>query len=89
MIYKFILVLDCGESWIVVFLIILYDSFVEMYILGIKEGRNYIKIVCYDSELQFCDVDILFINWVVVDVKVLCCVGVKLCDIDFCVIVCF
>ena len=68
MTHKFIPVLDCGESWTAAFPTILHDSFAETYTLGIKEGRNHTKTVRYDSELQFCDVDIPPINWVVAEI---------------------
>lgn len=88
MTHKFIPVLDCGESWTAAFPTILHDSFAETYTLGIKEGRNHTKTVRYDSELQFCDVDIPPINWVVADVKAPRRAGAKSRDIDFRVTVC-
>lgn len=81
--YKFILILCGVDGWIVVFELSFLEFIEEIYIFGIKVGNNYIFIVIYDRDLKFFDVEILLINWVVVDVKVFCFVGVRLCDIDF------
>ena len=88
MTHKFIPVLGGGESWTAAFPTTFRESFEETYTLGITEGKNQTKTVLYDSELQFCDVDIPPINWVVADVKAPRHAGARSRDIDFRVTVC-
>lgn len=67
--HKFIPISRGAEGWSAAFEPIPQEPTKETYALGIKEGKNYTRIVTFDSDMQFCDVEIPPINWVVVDVK--------------------
>lgn len=86
--HKFIPVSGGGDGWTAAFPSRSHETSEETYTLGIKAGKNHTMTVLYDSELQFYDVEIPPINWVVADVKAPRPMRAKSRDIDFRVTVC-
>ena len=86
--HKFIPISRGADGWTAAFESSSLESTDETYTLGIKAGKNHILTVIYDRDLEFCDVEIPPINWVVVDVKAPRPAGKKSRDIDFRVTVC-
>lgn len=64
------------------------QSFSESYTLGIKAGKNHTLTVLYDENLEFCDVEIPSISWVVADVKAPRSSNPKSRDIDMRITIC-
>ena len=64
------------------------QSFSESYTLGIKAGKNHTLTVLYDENLEFCDVEIPSISWVVADVKAPRSSNSKSRDIDMRITIC-
>ena len=85
--HKFIPLWSSG-CWTAAFQLSSHESTEETYTLGIKAGKNHTMTVIYDEDLQFHDVEIPPINWVVVDVKAPRPARTKSRDIDFRVTVC-
>ena len=86
--HKFIPISRGADGWTAAFESSPQESTEETFTLGIKEGKNHTLTVVYDRDLQFCDVEIPPINWVVVDVKAPRPPRAKSRDIDFRVTVC-
>ena len=86
--HKFIPISRGADGWTAAFESSSPESTEETFTLGIKEGKNHTLTVVYDRDLQFCDVEIPPINWVVVDVKAPRPPRAKSRDIDFRVTVC-
>lgn len=72
----------------IAFLERLLQSSSESYTVGIKAGKNHTLTVNYNENLEFCDVEIPSINWVVADVKAPRSSNSKSRDIDMRITIC-
>lgn len=72
----------------IAFLERLPQSSSESYTVGIKAGKNHTLTVNYNENLEFCDVEIPSINWVVADVKAPRSSNSKSRDIDMRITIC-
>ena len=83
--HKFIPLQNGGGGWTAVFPLADRESSQETYTLGIKAGNkaNQTMSLIFDSNLDFCDIEIPPIRWMVTDVKSPRNVISKSRDIDF------
>ena len=86
--HKFIPFSGRSDGWSVAFRTRVALSTKETYTLGIKAGKNHTLTLVYDEDLNFCDVEIPPINWVVADVKAPRPVNARSRDTDFRITVC-
>ena len=86
--HKFIPFSGRAGGWSAAYPRTILQSSKETYTLGIKAGKNHTQTVVYDENLNFCDVEIPPINWVVTDVKALRAVNASSRDTDFRITVC-
>lgn len=86
--HKFIPFSGRSDGWSVAFRTLVALSTKETYTLGIKAGKNHTMTLVYDEDLNFCEVEIPPINWVIADVKAPRPVKAKSRDTDFRITVC-
>ena len=86
--HKFVRFSGRADSWSVAFPSTVLVSTKGTYTLGIKAAKNQTLTFVFDENLNFCDVEIPPINWVVADVKAPRPVNARSRDTDFRLTVC-